>query len=157
LRAADVSFEDHQDVLGHRSGRTTMHYSQSELTNLVEASEKARDLESRKNPRNRMNSSRSTGNSPLDNFGRARNLAFPRLLDTLASTWPFSRWMIFGTLLRTSARQLIDQEKYFLVRPDGFEPPTTWFEEAYSERPNVLENKRFSLSDCATDLAVIPC
>jgi hypothetical protein len=25
-----------------------------------------------------------------------------------------------------------------LVRPDGFEPPTPWFEEAYSKRRNVL-------------------
>jgi integrase len=31
LRAAGVSFEDRQDLLGHRSGRITTHYSQAEL------------------------------------------------------------------------------------------------------------------------------
>jgi hypothetical protein len=89
LRTADVSFEDHQDLIGHRSGRSNEHYSESDSRiwrTLVEASEKACDSGSRKNSRNRMNSSRSTENSPLDNFGRARDLAFPGLLDTLAST-----------------------------------------------------------------------
>lgn len=37
LRAAGVSFEDRQDLLGHRSGRITTHYSSAELTNLIEA------------------------------------------------------------------------------------------------------------------------
>ena len=37
LRAAGVSFEDRQDLLGHRSGRMTTHYSAAELTNLMEA------------------------------------------------------------------------------------------------------------------------
>jgi integrase len=37
LRAAGVSYEDRQDLLGHRSGRITTHYSQAELSNLVEA------------------------------------------------------------------------------------------------------------------------
>ena len=50
LRAAGVSFEDRQDLLGHRSGRITTHYSQAELTNLIEASEKVCDTESRKAP-----------------------------------------------------------------------------------------------------------
>jgi integrase len=50
LRAAGVSFEDRQDLLGHRSGRITTHYSQAELTNLIEASEKVYDTESRKTP-----------------------------------------------------------------------------------------------------------
>jgi len=31
LRAAGVSFEDRQDLLGHCSGRITMHYSAAEL------------------------------------------------------------------------------------------------------------------------------
>ena len=39
LRAAGVSFEDRQDLLGHRSGRMTTHYSAAELTRLVEAAE----------------------------------------------------------------------------------------------------------------------
>ena len=35
LRAAGVSFEDRQDLLGHKSGRITTHYSQAELTSLI--------------------------------------------------------------------------------------------------------------------------
>jgi integrase len=31
LRAAGVSFEDRQDLLGHRSGRITAHYSTAEV------------------------------------------------------------------------------------------------------------------------------
>mgnify|MGYP001973214582 CR=1 FL=1 len=37
LRAAGVSFEDRQDLLGHRSSRITTHYSSAELSNLLEA------------------------------------------------------------------------------------------------------------------------
>ena len=37
LRAAGVSFEDRQDLLGHRSGRITTHYSAAELSQLIEA------------------------------------------------------------------------------------------------------------------------
>ena len=37
LRAAGVSFEDRQDLLGHRSVRMTTHYSAAELHKLVEA------------------------------------------------------------------------------------------------------------------------
>lgn len=40
LRAAGVSFEDRQDLLGHKSGRITTHYSQAELRNLIAAAEK---------------------------------------------------------------------------------------------------------------------
>ncbi|NRP27458.1 site-specific tyrosine recombinase XerC [Marinobacterium sp. xm-d-420] len=40
LRAAGVSFEDRQDLLGHRSGRITTHYSAAELTSLIEAANK---------------------------------------------------------------------------------------------------------------------
>ena len=50
LRAAGVSFEDRQDLLGHRSGRITTHYSAAELTSLIEASEKVCDEKSRKGP-----------------------------------------------------------------------------------------------------------
>ncbi len=35
LRAAGVSFEDRQDLLGHKSGKVTTHCSQAELANLV--------------------------------------------------------------------------------------------------------------------------
>jgi integrase len=50
LRAAGVSFEDRQDLLGHRSGRVTTHYSQAELENLIEASNKVCGNQSRKSP-----------------------------------------------------------------------------------------------------------
>jgi hypothetical protein len=40
LRAAGMSFEDRQDLLGHRSGRITTHYSSAELHNLYEAANK---------------------------------------------------------------------------------------------------------------------
>jgi integrase len=43
LRAAGVSFEDRQDLLGHRSGRITTHYSAAELTRLIEAAESVVD------------------------------------------------------------------------------------------------------------------
>jgi len=41
LRAAGVSFEDRQDLLGHKSGRITSHYSGAELFNLIEAANRA--------------------------------------------------------------------------------------------------------------------
>jgi integrase len=37
LRAAGVSFEDRQDLLGHRSSRITTHYSAAEISKLIEA------------------------------------------------------------------------------------------------------------------------
>lgn len=37
LRAAGVGFEDRQDILAHKSGRMTTHYSAAELGNLVAA------------------------------------------------------------------------------------------------------------------------
>jgi integrase len=40
LRAAGVSLEDRQDLLGHKSGRITTHYSAAELGNLQAAVEK---------------------------------------------------------------------------------------------------------------------
>ncbi len=50
LRAAGVSFEDRQDLLGHKSQRITTHYSEAELANLIAAAEKACDQKSRKTP-----------------------------------------------------------------------------------------------------------
>ena len=41
LRAANVSFEDRQDLLGHKSQRITTHYSAAELANLIIAANKA--------------------------------------------------------------------------------------------------------------------
>jgi len=43
LRAAGVSFEDRQDLLGHRSGRITTHYSAAELSRLIESAESVCD------------------------------------------------------------------------------------------------------------------
>lgn len=43
LRAAGVCFEDRQDLLGHRNGNVTTHYSQVEISNLIDASNKAND------------------------------------------------------------------------------------------------------------------
>ena len=44
LRAAEVSFEDRQDLLGHKSGRITTHYSQFEYSNLICAANKVCDV-----------------------------------------------------------------------------------------------------------------
>jgi len=40
LRAAGVSFEDRQDLLGHKAGRITTHYSAAEIGNLIAAANK---------------------------------------------------------------------------------------------------------------------
>jgi len=47
LRAAGVSFEDRQDLLGHKSTRITTHYSRSELVNLIAAANRVCEEESR--------------------------------------------------------------------------------------------------------------
>jgi integrase len=39
LRAAGVSFEDRQDLLGHTSERMTTHYSAPDISRLIEAAE----------------------------------------------------------------------------------------------------------------------
>ncbi len=48
LREAGVSFEDRQDLLGHRSGRITTHYSATELTKLVEAANRVAERDTSK-------------------------------------------------------------------------------------------------------------
>ncbi len=50
LRAAGVSFEDRQDLLGHKSGRITTHYSEAELSSLLEAAERVCGDGSRESP-----------------------------------------------------------------------------------------------------------
>jgi site-specific recombinase XerD len=50
LRAAGVSYEDRQDLLGHKSGRITTHYSSAEISSLIEAAIKVCEKESRKSP-----------------------------------------------------------------------------------------------------------
>jgi integrase len=48
LRAAGVSFEDRQDLLGHRSGRITTHYSAADLVRLIEAAESVCERDGRR-------------------------------------------------------------------------------------------------------------
>ena len=50
LRSAGVSFEDRQDLLGHKNGKITSHYSAAEVENLIEASNKVCVNDSRKTP-----------------------------------------------------------------------------------------------------------
>jgi hypothetical protein len=39
-----VDFEDRQDLLGHKNGRITTHYSNAKLTNLILAANKVCDM-----------------------------------------------------------------------------------------------------------------
>jgi len=50
LRSAGVSFEDRQDLLGHRSSRITTHYSRAELVNLINAANTVCDQNPHKFP-----------------------------------------------------------------------------------------------------------
>lgn len=47
LRAADVTFEDRQALLGHKGKSVTTHYSQAELENLIRAANKVCDQDNR--------------------------------------------------------------------------------------------------------------
>jgi len=48
LRASGVSFEDRQDLLGHRSGRITTHYSAADLSRLIEAADNVCERDGRR-------------------------------------------------------------------------------------------------------------
>ena len=50
LRAAGVSFEDRQSLLGHKAAHVTTHYSAADIGNLIAASEKVCGFASRKSP-----------------------------------------------------------------------------------------------------------
>lgn len=50
LRAAGVSFENRQDLLGHKSSRITTHYLAAELGSLIAAAHKVCGEDSRKTP-----------------------------------------------------------------------------------------------------------
>lgn len=50
LRAAGVSMEDRQDLLGHKSGKITTHYSMAEIETLIDASNKILVNNTRKKP-----------------------------------------------------------------------------------------------------------
>jgi hypothetical protein len=43
-----VSFEDRQDLLGHRSGRITTHYSAADLSRLIEAADSVCERDGRR-------------------------------------------------------------------------------------------------------------
>ena len=69
LRSVGVSFEDRQDLLGHRSGRITTHYSSAELQNLYEAGNKVCEKQQSgvvltllRNPNNRKEKVATQGN-----------------------------------------------------------------------------------------------
>jgi integrase len=48
LRAINVSLEDREDLLGHRSGRVTTDYSAAEIRNLIQAANQV--IRSRNSP-----------------------------------------------------------------------------------------------------------
>jgi integrase len=48
LRSAGVSFEDRQDLLGHRSSRITTHYSAAELSRLLDAAQRVTERDGSK-------------------------------------------------------------------------------------------------------------
>ncbi|MGB6067281.1 MAG: tyrosine-type recombinase/integrase [Desulfomonilaceae bacterium] len=50
LRSAGVSFEDRQDLMGHKSSRITTHYSKAEIANLIAAANVVCEQQSRKSP-----------------------------------------------------------------------------------------------------------
>ena len=60
LRAAGISFDDRQDLLGHRSGRITTHYSAAELSRLIAAADSVART-TRANPSWWSSAARSTG------------------------------------------------------------------------------------------------
>jgi integrase len=50
LRAAGVSFEDRQALLGHKAAHITTHYSAADISSLIACAESVCDLASRKSP-----------------------------------------------------------------------------------------------------------
>jgi len=48
LRSAGITYEDRQDLFGHKSGRITTHYSMPELANLITAADAVCEEKSRK-------------------------------------------------------------------------------------------------------------
>jgi hypothetical protein len=63
---------------------------------------------------------------------------------------------VLFNLVNSTALKNTAPKSLILVRPDGFEPPTTWFEEAYSKRRNSLTIKVFWHFGCATKPPVTP-
>jgi hypothetical protein len=50
---------------------------------------------------------------------------------------------VLFNLVNSTALKKPASKSLILVRPDGFEPPTTWFEDAYSTRCKSLTNMAF--------------
>lgn len=70
LRAAGVSFEDRQDLLGHRSGRITTHYSAPDLKRLLDAVDLLCN-------QHRATVLRLAGDRPAANSGKIPAMAIP--------------------------------------------------------------------------------
>jgi integrase len=115
LRAAGVSYEDRQDLLGHKSGRITTHYSAAELQNLIEAANKVCDHH-RQGPVLTLLRINREENSELDlkNVTKVTQLKIS----------PNSYNEAMAVMLRFLGISM--------VRPERFELPTTWFEARYS-------------------------
>jgi hypothetical protein len=64
--------------------------------------------------------------------------------------------LCYFNLVNSTALKKPASKSLILVRPDGFEPPTPWFEEAYSKRRKCIENKEFLHFGCATEPPVTP-
>ena len=86
LRAAGVSFEDRQDLLGHRSVRITTHYSASELSRLIEAAERVGRGEGRKTGIGRP--PRCSSNALTQNSHKRSERCLRRSLKSLKSLVP---------------------------------------------------------------------
>ena len=104
LRAAGVSFEDRQDLLGHMSGRITTHYSGAELANLVDAVEKACGDGSRKSPALVVLKQKAAGIEDSNrlmssgNFGAPREIRTPDPLVRSQVLYPAELWARGGGL-----------------------------------------------------------
>ena len=72
-----------------------------------------------------------------------------QMVDSPAIPAGCGKFVLFN-LVNSTALKKPASKSLILVRPDGFEPPTTWFEDAYSKRYNALTNKVFWHFRCAT-------
>jgi hypothetical protein len=78
-----------------------------------------------------------------------------QMVDSPAIPAGCGKFVLFN-LVNSTALKKPASKSLILVRPDGFEPPTTWFEEAYSKQRKYLENKAFWQIGCATKPPVTP-
>jgi hypothetical protein len=63
---------------------------------------------------------------------------------------------VLFNLVNSTALKNPGSKSLILVRPDGFEPPTPWFEDAYSMRRKILKSKAFWHFRCATEPPFTP-